>query len=289
MSQPAPGWAVFANDSLLPGAHAIVFGNAETCVEARIARFEVRDTLAVVSHGPEVRFAFLFRKPIAEPTVVGQVLATGTGAFNVGACRIVTTENLNGGAYTGDRREKTTKWQNTDRSGGQGSGFRMGIGGFVAPSGRWPTNIVLIHGPECTLIGERRIQGHKGYPNGPGGSSSQFSQKGTKTTRTSAWAGHADGEGKETISEWSCQEGCPVALLDSQSGFTHSDGHRRGERHGNVYGGGKGPSGPNGVRGHEDAGGASRFYPQFKDEAELEAWFERLIEPVSFDRNACRL
>jgi len=286
MSQPAPGWAVFANDSLLPGAHAIVFGNADTCVEARIARFEVRDTLCVVSHGPEVRFAFLFRKPIVEATVVGQVLATGTGAFNVGACRVAY-------ASESDKTPTVGKGRPGERNPGCGPvlpHYKENWGVWaVNNDGRWPTNVVFIHGPECTLIGERRIQGHKGYPNGPGGSSSQFSQKGTKTTRTSAWAGHADGEGKETISEWSCQEGCPVALLDSQSGFTHSDGHRRGERHGNVYGGGKGPSGPNGVRGHEDAGGASRFYPQFKDEAELEAWFERLIEPVSFDRNACRL
>jgi hypothetical protein len=253
-----------------------VFGNAETCVEARIARFEVRDTLAVVSHGPEVHFAFLFRKPIAEPTVVGQVLATGTGAFNVGACRV---------AYASES-DKRLETRGVHVGGAYqhaaGNAFKKDVNRVaeVNDAGRWPTNVVLIHGPGCTLIGERRIQGHKGYPNGPGGSSSQFSQKGTKTTRTSAWAGHADGEGKETISEWSCQEGCPVALLDSQSGFTHSDGHRRGERHGNVYGGGKGPSGPNGVRGHEDAGGASRFYPQFKDAAELEAWFERLLSPA---------
>ena len=35
----------------------------------------------------------------------------------------------------------------------------------------------------------------------------------------------------------------------------------RGELHGNVYGGGKGPSGPDSIRGHDDSGGsAARFF-----------------------------
>jgi site-specific DNA-methyltransferase (adenine-specific) len=33
-----------------------------------------------------------------------------------------------------------------------------------------------------------------------------------------------------------------------------------GARHGNVYGGGKGPTGPNSFRGHGDSGSAARFF-----------------------------
>lgn len=51
-----------------------------------------------------------------------------------------------------------------------------------------------------------------------------------------------------------------AAALDQQSGITKSTAGDRGERHGSVYGGGKGPSGPATVRGHNDAGGASRFF-----------------------------
>jgi site-specific DNA-methyltransferase (adenine-specific) len=37
----------------------------------------------------------------------------------------------------------------------------------------------------------------------------------------------------------------------------------RGKLHGNIYGGGKGPSGPNSSRGHNDVGGsASRFFKE---------------------------
>lgn len=274
MSQPAPGWAQFASDSLLPGAHAVVLGDEFTCIEARLARFEVRDTLAIVSHGPTVRFAFLFRKPGLEATITEQLMVTGTGALHTDACRVsaesadprgTVRQNRGGGM-------NTTQWR---------TGAAASIGSVSGSStGRWPSNVVFVHGPECWLVGERRITGHKGYPNGPGGSSSQFSQKGTRTTRTSAWAGHADSEGKETVPEWACQRGCPVTSLNAQSGFSQSVSTHRGERHGNVYGGGKGPSGPNTLRGHEDAGGASRFYPQFKDDAELTAWFERLVVPV---------
>src|SRR5699024_789992 len=42
----------------------------------------------------------LARKPLAEKTVARNVLAHGTGAINVDACRIATEENLNGGGYS---------------------------------------------------------------------------------------------------------------------------------------------------------------------------------------------
>lgn len=84
----------------------------------------------------------------------------------------------------------------------------------------------------------------------------------------------------ETVAAWECEPGCPVPLLDAMSGVTQSVATLRGERHGRVYGGGKGPSGPSTVRGHEDFGGASRFYPQFGDDGELCVWIERLITPL---------
>src|SRR5699024_5474302 len=43
----------------------------------------------------------LARKPLAEKTVARNVLAYGTGAINVDACRIATDENLNGGSGHG--------------------------------------------------------------------------------------------------------------------------------------------------------------------------------------------
>src|SRR5699024_1695346 len=42
----------------------------------------------------------LARKPLAEKTVARNVLAHGTGAINVDACRVETTDNLSGGAHS---------------------------------------------------------------------------------------------------------------------------------------------------------------------------------------------
>lgn len=69
-------------------------------------------------------------------------LAFGVAGINVDGCRIATDNNLNGGVYSGLRREKTTEWQNADRSKGRGSGFRQGIGEYIQPQGRWPANVI---------------------------------------------------------------------------------------------------------------------------------------------------
>lgn len=84
----------------------------------------------------------LARKPLTG-TVAANVLAYSTGALNIDGCRIETTENLNGGAYSGEKREKAGEWQSGDRSGGKGSGFRPGAGEYIAPTGRWPANVTL--------------------------------------------------------------------------------------------------------------------------------------------------
>lgn len=65
-----------------------------------------------------------------------------------------------------------------------------------------------------------------------------------------------------------CAPGCPAAEVDRQSGFSRGGRSWRGERHGAVY---NAPSGPNSVRGHDDSGGASRFFPAFRYEAKAPA------------------
>ena len=71
----------------------------------------------------------------------------------------------------------------------------------------------------------------------------------------------------EACDESECEQGCPVAELDQQSGVTRSTAHSRGC--------GKGATGTYGeygddlpaVRGPEDSGGASRFFPTFRYQA----------------------
>ena len=74
----------------------------------------------------------LARKPLSEKSVAANVLRWGTGALNIDACRIETTENLNGGTYSATGRvDKFFK------------GKRVGAGQFVQPKGRWPANLCL--------------------------------------------------------------------------------------------------------------------------------------------------
>lgn len=81
----------------------------------------------------------LARKPL-QGTVAANVLAHGTGALNIDACRIATGENLNGGAYA--------EVGNRSVSGSLHAGSGMNVTGatassaFVQPIGRWPANVI---------------------------------------------------------------------------------------------------------------------------------------------------
>src|SRR5690606_34166780 len=68
----------------------------------------------------------LARKPLAEKTVARNVLAHGTGAINVDACRIATDEVM---SYSTSKAQGAT-------------GFGTGTS-EQNPSGRWPANVLL--------------------------------------------------------------------------------------------------------------------------------------------------
>jgi DNA modification methylase len=81
----------------------------------------------------------LARKPLIG-TVAANVLEHGTGALNIGGCRIETADDLNGGAYA------EVGGRNVSGSLRQGSG--MNVAGktagreFQQPAGRWPANLI---------------------------------------------------------------------------------------------------------------------------------------------------
>ncbi len=76
------------------------------------------------------------RKPLIG-TVVANVLAHGTGAINVDACRV-----QGPGADAGRTRHGGGIV-------GNGSSFEMPDSHGEMPAGRWPANIVLTHSPDC--------------------------------------------------------------------------------------------------------------------------------------------
>jgi hypothetical protein len=262
-------------DELSPGAFVAVFGdNPMASLDARQAGLHLRDTLLVLLPGPRAEPVLLFRKPLEAPTVAEQVLSTGTGGLHIDVCRVATTE---------DRGRPRGTFPHSDDAWGNGHlNYTESHTG-----GRWPTNLAIVHTPECTP-GQSRIPGHKGYPNGPGGSSTQFSQKGTRTTRTGAWEGYADADGLETVNDWSCVPGCPRLALDALSGELRARGNvtptKRRQSDG-ITGWGVGPDGGTDPG---DAGGASRFFPQFADINGFYGWLEQLIVPPGAVLFRCR-
>jgi hypothetical protein len=74
---------------------------------------------------------------------------------------------------------------------------------------------------------------------------------------------HADADGMEEVPDYRCVEGCPVAILDKQSGDLTSGMMAAGTQR-EAYRGGLGATVRNDT--HGDTGGASRFFPNFDAE-----------------------
>lgn len=133
----------------------------------------------------------LVRKPLSESSIARNVLEHGTGALNIGACRI------------GDEVLPP-------QEAGQSLVGTFERQGMLTPEriGRWPANVVFTHSSEC---------------------------------------------------EEECAEGCPVRMLDEQSGVRKSGKMKAGQvRPGIGYSGGLGTVVASDTYG--DEGGASRFF-----------------------------
>ena len=182
------------------------------------------------------------RKPL-EGTVAANTLKHGTGGINVDGCRIKAAD----GDYDhpGDTSPSST---------GVCFGAMPNKETQRPPhaQGRWPSNCLLSHAEGCVCTGTKRVKG---------------SDAGMTRTTAEGWGmakerrnvKHADADGLETVEAWQCVEGCPVRLLDAQSGESKSTtGVRDPNGTMGYHGGASGLPGI--VSGHSDTGGASRFF-----------------------------
>lgn len=105
------------------------------------------------------------RKPLSEGTVAANVLRWGTGALNIDGCRIHTSENLNGGAYSGGSKNLA-----------DATSYATGVnaGEYVQPTGRWPANVV--HDGSDEVVGA--------FPDAPG---QQFALKGGEDSKAQVY------------------------------------------------------------------------------------------------------
>lgn len=152
--------------------------------------------------------------------------------------------------------------------------------------GRYPSNLLFTHHPDCRPAGTRRVKGSN-VPSDLGLSVSMgYQGNGSGTEKRAIYA---DADGMEVVAAWECAEGCPIKALDIQAGERVSgkagpNGHRRNRPPPEgIYGNGKGLWDEAGDAGHlyGDSGSASRFFPQF-------CWQESDFAPYLYCAKASR-
>jgi hypothetical protein len=120
--------------------------------------------------------------------------------------------------------------------------------------------VILQHLDGCRCEGIKKVKGSNNTTGVWGGRSKETVYDGGWIDPDQQRAGYTDKDGKESVVNWICVEGCPVAALDEQSG-TLTSGKPNGVRNtgGNLLAGG-GNQHP--LSGFGDKGGASRFFKQ---------------------------
>lgn len=118
--------------------------------------------------------------------------------------------------------------------------------------------------PGCRPVGTKRVKGTN-IP-GPGARGVGFGEASDKTNGIQRYA---KPDGTEAVAAYECEPGCPIFLLDQQSGTIKDRNSKRGVVHSgerNGYDGGWADSSHPGYNG--DEGGASRFFKTFDGEYE---------------------
>lgn len=276
---------------LKPGGFLLAFGGTRTHhrigVAVEDAGFEIRDTIAwIYGQGfpkslnvSEVRPGWgTALKPAFEPIVVGRklfrgtvvanMLEHGTGALNIDGCRIGTTKDV---PASPRRAEQGPAYGDLSNASGDEPGFDPNVG-------RWPANVMLGHSEDCVLVGQREVRGDGNWK---GKTESIGYEGGWDTTDHPRDRRVPE---VETIDEWDCVEGCPVRLLDEQSG-TSRDGVASGRSRGfpkDGFVGGSYSDYDGDPIGYGGAGGASRFFYCTKaSRAERDAGLEGFDEQRS--------
>lgn len=162
------------------------------------------------------------RKPFGG-TVADTVLKYGTGALNIDACRVggvpsPSAEMREAARISGKHPAGVLSHPDGDAVGrlDDRSSFEAYSAERVGEClGRWPANLILSHAPGCRAVGKKTV-GNGAAKTGAG---SPRSNVGVKLS-----AGNEDRSesimnyGEESVDDYACASGCPVAELDRQSG-----------------------------------------------------------------------
>jgi hypothetical protein len=222
--------------AVIPGTHVAVLSKSPTpAFHGRFSGWELRDTLLILMPGPGALYVFLYRVPIQAETVSKQVLATGTGGIWIDGCRVSGIDPANAKRIGRDYTTEATYFGDK-----VGQKTHAVVGGNL--SGRWPSNLLLVHASGCRRLGTKRVRAISGG----GGLNKDGAASGAiygnyRKLDLPPNVGKGDADGLETVEAWECSSSCPVKAIDS------------------------------------DTGGASRFFPQFKDLPECLDWITKLL------------
>lgn len=282
---------------LKPGGHVLAFGGCRTfdliSLGLRMAGFESRDTIADFNclqwvHGqgmpkshnvtgvltkrgmeaeaklwegrgtglkPSWEPVVVFRKPFPG-TVTDNVLKHGTGALNIDGCRV---RHSNKKDFEEHKAQvEAVKTKGGVRDGSWKNASDLSGASDVSEAGRWPTNAVLSHHPDCRKVGSKKVRGANAP--GPNSVTKMYSGRAAPSGYAKEHT-HTSEDGTEIVEAWECAPGCPVAALDEQSGELKNGGQVDHPDTPGGYGGKLGGKPPNYAG---DSGGASRFFPQFE-------------------------
>jgi len=201
---------------------------------------------------PAIEPIICFQKPY-DGDAVSSILATGAGALNIDGARVGVSDN-DKQAIQGSTRGPIA---------GKGYVGNFGLRANYEPvqynaNGRWPANLILEHAPECTPVGAKRVKSANGKADSSAGVQGVV-VAGHAGGAHKSGAHYGDATGHETVTQWQCVEGCPVRMLDEQSGQTVNGG-RSNVKHSkskNGYDGGWGDFTDSYI---DDTGTASRFF-----------------------------
>ena len=227
-------------------------------------------------------------------TLVNNIQQNGIGGLNIDACRITPTGERLGG---GDERPETIDkkrggwsqpWMHRPEDAQRHADMMKEQIKENSLKGRFPSNVILEHKPECVSLGLSKIKGApqttfdklpvkerilSGEQHGNiWGRGVGIGVKGVSYT-----VGFGDESGMESIQSWECVGDCPVRQIDVQSGDpTKSSGGRTANISTSsiIFGNGKGlgqdisVDDVRGDPGYGDLGGASRYFKHIHDNAE---------------------
>jgi site-specific DNA-methyltransferase (adenine-specific) len=286
---------------LKPGGHVLSFGGTRTwdliSLGARAAGFEKRDTIADVHPALMMVHGMGFPKSLNVSKAIDKAAGAErevVGTYRVGGNALTPTSEKGGTYVTGAPNSPPGDLEITAPATAEAQQFE-GYGTALKPS--WEPILVFRKPLEGTVVenvlkhgtGAMNIDGTrvsyrseadktpsvgKGRPgeqnpgcgaNLPGYKAEWGEWEVNHRGRwpTNAVMTHAEGC-KQIAEAWQCVEVCPVKALDEQSGECRSAGdyptsysNGGGYTHGDIGHGVQGPL-------YEDAGGASRFFPQFE-------------------------